>query len=646
MRLRLIVVFLLLDLALYSQAQSITDTIHQIDEVVTYGDYRKYQPGTRFDLMNVESTGNNQSATIDQLIMRNSPVYIKTNAGGLATIRVRGTAPDHTSINFGGINLNSLTLGHSNISNIPSFLFDRLEIQYGSSSTLNGSGSIGGAVYLGQHNSWTNGQKIYLKTIQGSFGEQLYGTKIYLGNGKFESVTKLFSYNKENNFPFENYSHKDFIITRKPIIELQNSARIKNKGILQELNYQFTSNEFIKTVVWLEDDWNQVQPTVKSNADTENGAELHTQHIRIWSAYKNENKRLKYSIGAGYVHDYQLYNNNAAQLIITDRFISDISTKYAFNKKMETKLGAKYKYIVPDVYSYSSDVIEYEQHLDLYLSHFYHPIKKLKTTINLRQMFVTNYQAPFTPSFGAEYRIIKQGDHLLTATTSIAKSYRIPTFNDRFWGNQGNPDLKPEDGFNIDAGLKYYICNGTNHSTFTINAFYMDIDDWIEWRQFTLWEARNVQRVISKGIEVHWKGHMELDKTTHELTLNYTLNSAVRIDSKETNEIIDQQLIYTPVHMGNINYQISYKKLAGFVSGLFTGSRFTNYALENRHILPAYFLTDLGANYKFQIKKHYSTITFSANNLFNVSYQNERYYAMPGRNYRLSLALNLNNTKP
>ncbi|MDA3928596.1 MAG: Plug domain-containing protein, partial [Prolixibacteraceae bacterium] len=132
-------------------APAVMDSV-LLDEIITYSDYRKFQPGAKFDLINIEEHSNSHANSIDQLIMLNSPIYIKTNAGGLATIRIRGTAPDHTSINIGGINLNSLTLGHSNISSVPTFMFDQIDIQYGSSSTLNGSGSIGGAVYLRQKN--------------------------------------------------------------------------------------------------------------------------------------------------------------------------------------------------------------------------------------------------------------------------------------------------------------------------------------------------------------------------------------------------------------------------------------------------------------------------------------------------------------
>ncbi|MCF6359100.1 MAG: Plug domain-containing protein, partial [Draconibacterium sp.] len=127
---------------------SLSDTI-QIEEVVSYGELRKYQSGAKIETITADQINLANEGGIENILKRFSPIYIKSNAGGLSTIRFRGTSPDHTSINFGGINVNSLTLGHSNLSNIPSFLFDEISLQYGSSSAVNGSGSIGGANYLG-----------------------------------------------------------------------------------------------------------------------------------------------------------------------------------------------------------------------------------------------------------------------------------------------------------------------------------------------------------------------------------------------------------------------------------------------------------------------------------------------------------------
>lgn len=174
----------------------VIDTIH-LDGVTLVSDYRKFQPGAKIDRLSSEQLHLMPEASLEQALMRLAPIYVKGNAGGLSTIRFRGTAANHTAIKLGGLNINSLTLGHANASNIPTYLFDGINLQYGGSSAINGSGSIGGTVYLEQQSKWTKGRKVNLSTTAGSFGEQFYGAKVYIGNGRWESVTKAYWFQKE-----------------------------------------------------------------------------------------------------------------------------------------------------------------------------------------------------------------------------------------------------------------------------------------------------------------------------------------------------------------------------------------------------------------------------------------------------------------
>ena len=175
---------------LFAQEESVMDSV-MLDEVTAIGVARKYQAGSKIESISADQLQISQEGGIDQILMRFTPIYLKSNAGGLSSIHFRGTSANHTSVNFGGINVNSLTLGSADMSAIPSYLFDGIDIQYGSSSAVNGSGSIGGSLSLGLQSNWTNGLKISANISQGSFGEQFYGTKVFAGNGKWESVFSM-----------------------------------------------------------------------------------------------------------------------------------------------------------------------------------------------------------------------------------------------------------------------------------------------------------------------------------------------------------------------------------------------------------------------------------------------------------------------
>ena len=566
--------------------------------------------------------------------MRFTPIYVKSNAGGLATIHIRGTSADHTSIMFGGININSLTLGQSDLSNITSFLFDRLQIQYGSSSALNGSGAIGGAIYLGVRNNWTNGAKVSAKYAYGSFGERLYGTKVYAGDGKWELVTRLLKYKTDNDFTYTNTDGTK---------ATQDNAAIDNKGFVQEFNYLFGPNEYFKSMLWYEDSWHEIQPYLYNTTSTV--TELKDDNIRFLSQYNNENHLLKFSLGAGYVHDKEIYNNDPDQRIQTDRLVADCSMKHQVFEKLEYKVGVKYKYIVPDVYSYSDTADLNEHDADLYLIWFYKPFPRLKTTVNLRQQLVSNFNAPFTPAMGIEYNWIHKEKNKLTTSFNASRSYRIPTFNDRYWPTTGNPTgtpgLKPEDGFSIEAGVNCKYKGSAFQSECKVNAFYMDIKNWLEWRNINGSVPVNLDKVISKGIEVHVNASLKTGQLIHSLTGNYTYNPSIKYEEDKP----DQQLIYIPKHMFNSYYNLKYKNLSFMLDGSFTGGRYYAYiskSTQTRKPLDSYFLANCVVNYYFKVKKQDFIGSFSVNNIFNVDYQNQRYYAMPGINFRTSITANIN----
>ncbi len=619
-------------MGLRAQYHNLLDTV-VLNEINHYGELKKYQSGAKIEQIAPEQLRLAQEGGIENVVMRFTPIYVKSNAGGLSTIRFRGTSPDHTAINFGGLNINSLTLGHSNLSGIPSFLFDNISLQFGGSSAVNGSGAIGGALFLELGNSWTKGLKATTKFTTGSFGEYFSGIKVFAGNGNWESVTRLYGYQLKNDFPFNNRFTGD-VENGGTVQDIQKGASVKNRGFLQELNYRFGEKEFFKSSVWVADNWYQIQPNMQSNYRYNGTDEIENNNVRIWSEYNNNKHEVRFRGGAGFVNDQQVFDGNKNQIIGTRRLVTELEARYDFSPELGIKGGAKYKYIKPEVYAFADSVISKEEHLDVFLSSFFQVNKQLKLTLNLRQMAVSNFKAPFTPSMGGEY-VIRTGSYsFLKLTGAVSRSFRIPTFNDRYWGNQGNPDLKPESGKNFEFGAKLSNDNGKYSSTLGVNLFYMNIENWIQWRNFGDWMAQNVLEVVSKGVEFQSNITFPVGNFEGDFRLNYTWNPVEPVKNESSSGIVNRQMMYVPKHMGNASLLVKYKRWRFFTDGQYTGSRYTDafgYEME------PYFLVNSGIEYLFSIEQHRFKLALSSSNLLNADYQNERYYAMPGRSFRVSL---------
>jgi outer membrane receptor protein involved in Fe transport len=128
---------------------------------------------------------------------------------------------------------------------------------------------------------------------------------------------------------------------------------------------------------------------------------------------------------------------------------------------------------------------------------------RLTATLGVREQYIdgesgtTDYDR-FLPSFGLSYKATDQ-IHLFA---NAGKAFRAPTFNNLYYESSflvGNPDLKPEEGWTYETGVKYDM----DLIRLRLAAFYMAYQDKIEIDRSkgypqTYFNAGDYQ---SKGIE-------------------------------------------------------------------------------------------------------------------------------------------------
>ncbi len=612
------------------------DTIHILEVEVISPVSQKYQVGSKHQEFSLIQKQNVAFGSLTDLISRYAPIYIRSDAGGLGTFRFRGTSSTHTSVLVGGININSLTLGSSNTNNIPIYLFDEINLSFGSSSATTGSGSIGGSVRLGLNNHWTNGTKGEIFTSIGSFGEYVGGSKIFIGNGKFESVTRLLLYQKENNFPYYNTAYYNRELKRYERDTLRNSS-ITNQHVLQQFNYKIDKNQSITSFFWFSKNLHEAQPNMTQNK-TSTPRPIEDWNFRSCVSYNLNFSKYKLKLEAGYVNDKNIDNKDRINTIGTHRLISNFGLKSKL-RRFNYEVNLNYKYIWPKVYAYDENITE--EHLDLHGSILCKITPKLKASLNIRQQYVTRFNAPFTPSLGIDYIILSQEHSIIKLLTNIQRSYKIPTFNDRFWNQvdfEGNKDINSEDGINYEIGLNYILCNNKLNLELASNAYYMDVDNWILWKpEGNSWRAQNILQVISKGLEFSVDAKIDFNQVSIHSGLNYSFNSAVRKKSKSEHYALNRQLEYTPKSLANAFFTFGYKNYRINCDASQVGSRYYD---QTPKYLKSYSLFNASLQRIVKFNQYNILIDAQANNIFNEQYENQFQYAMPERNYRIQLKFN------
>ncbi|NQU85149.1 MAG: hypothetical protein HQ541_05250, partial [Mariniphaga sp.] len=86
-------IYLVSGFSIQAQQRHMLDTV-LLNEVTHYGELKKYQSGAKIEHIKADQIQLAREGGIENILMRFSPIYIKSNAGGLSTIRFRGTSPN------------------------------------------------------------------------------------------------------------------------------------------------------------------------------------------------------------------------------------------------------------------------------------------------------------------------------------------------------------------------------------------------------------------------------------------------------------------------------------------------------------------------------------------------------------------------
>ena len=223
------------------------------------------------------------------------------------------------------------------------------------------------------------------------------------------------------------------------------------------------------------------------------------------------------------------------------------------------------------------------------------------------------------------------------------KSFRMPTFNDLYYTEIGNAQLKPESALQYNVGLSYdrqWPSGLFRFFHLQTDVYYNSVHDKIvaypKGQQFR-WTMLNLGRVHIKGIDV------ETELTVVPVSgllvtgrLQYTYQDARDVTDPEDTFYRDQ-IPYIPWHSGTAILNIQYKKWDFNYSFIYAGERYNQQENIKYNYMQPWYTSDLSLSYRFKIKETAFRITGEVNNVFSQDYDVILNYPMPKRNYGLTL---------
>jgi iron complex outermembrane receptor protein len=612
----------------HSSAQT-EETIELNPVVINALPFEKYAPGSKIqktDSLVQELVGHGSLA---DLLAQNSTVYVREQGNKmLASISFRGTGASHTGVYWHGINLNSLTLGQSDPNNFNMFLFDDVAIQYGGAGSLHGSDAIGGSLHLQTSSGALAGTRMQIRQDAGSFGSWFTGAKVDLGRGDWSSSTRMYHFKLQNDFK---YPISDRLGVTHEVT--QENASVHDYAILQELHYRPDTKSHLSLSGWYQHNYQELQPLMVSHPDeAQYGENLLDNNLRLLANYDRIMRKGQLNITVGYIHDDQLYDGQ--NRIEVRRIQTIVDQHLDLGSKTVLKVGGSTQYIRPNVHSFSEGISEWRTDLYTALEHSLTPAWQL--ALNIRQSFVPNMAPPVAPSLSTRYRLQKGASSFLFRAQA-ERSYRIPTLNDRYWGEQGRMDLNAEHGYSGELGHTYSYAGKALKIKADVAGYVMLVDNWITWRpEGRLWRPANLKEVHARGVELDAEAESTIGKLLIRVCGLYAWNrSVLKRGIEEHDPAAGYQLPYTPEHRAVLGIHLLVGGYRLSLINQYTGMR-RELDVINGHLDP-YLTTNLSISKNLAIGSSTLAAELQVLNALDTEYQNMRRFAMPGRNYLFSI---------
>jgi iron complex outermembrane receptor protein len=625
--------------ALPAVAQTKDTTTYTLDAVVIAPLKQTIlQPSKKTQQFDSTILARSSSNSVAELLAAQSTIYIKSYGGGnIATTSFRGGNANHTALLWNGLNIQNAMLGQTDLSLIPVLFFDNLSLEYGGGSALWGSGAIGGSISLGNKLPFDRGVHTKLQLSLGSFDTRNTAASVFLSYKKIASSTRVYYTTSKND-----YSYKDTTDKEDPDKRMAHADYVM-KGLMQEISFLASLRQTINLRFW----FNRADRNLPSYTSDISKRSQEDENLKLNADWNYRYRRLNSTVRLAYFNDKLNYTDSMSNLFsrsTVNTIIAESDNLYTY-RNHAFNLGANYTQYQSKLpvevtrNGNKQDSVIRNKQLKFALFAVYR-ISLLNTRFNydiaIRKEFTNQTEIPFTGNTGIQYQLLKW----LSAKVNANKSYRQPTLNDLYWPQGGNPNLKPEEGYEAEGSL---VVKATkNNFSVLVEGTYFNrhTTNWIIWlpTASSYFSPRNIAKVYSRGTE----SRTEFSYTKKDLYIKLGINTSYvlstnEISTNENDNALGRQLIYTPRYSGQSALTCTYKGVTFLFSQSYTGYRFTS--TDNTSWLDPYYI----ANLKLAYKHAFSSVMFEffggINNIFDKNYVAVANRPMPLRNYEAGLTL-------
>lgn len=531
-----------------------------------------------------------------------------SSPGRLATGLSNGMGARHLAILWEGWNIQSPFNGTMDLNLMPWGIFNKSSYVNQSYHAASGNAAMSGAILL----SPSDREGFRLSHEINSFGNHCLAYQAGITRGSGRASISIARKDHANRYRYQDGKHT----------ALQRNGDYRSTDVQVQLGQRLGRDLELSGTLWLQGADRQVSPsrTAVYNQDRQsdrNGRySVKAKYLgQAWSA----------EVKAAYFDEYLGFFTNA----IDSRANNYVHMQEAQAQRWlgETKVGLTL-YRRVDVLRSNFDINTSRNRRAMALA-VERPWMGLSWRFHSRQEWVDDAGQPFTVQLG-----VGQQSQRHSWSLDLAKSYNLPTFNDLYWPELGNPDLKAEDGYQANLRYQSQVALAGGQVEPSISAQYHYVDNWILWSPLNgIWKPKNQRAVRHIGVEVGcgWLWAREKHQWSGKVSTEWNRTEVAKDDLSK--EILGNQLIYIPRWKGMA--QLRYQRKATYIQaeGKYVGRRYSD--TKNLTNLEAYTTMDLTIGHQLTDVHLY----FSIKNIGNTVYENIPYFPTPLRFFNMGFTL-------
>jgi len=230
----------------------------------------------------------------------------------------------------------------------------------------------------------------------------------------------------------------------------------------------------------------------------------------------------------------------------------------------------------------------------------------------------------------------------LLLRTYYRNSFRMPNFNELYYNNIGNSNLKPEDAHQLAVSASLTLVDRSSlYIGWQLGAYYHLVENMIltiPTKNLFVWSIRNIGKNEIRGTDaiasLSWQF---LPKWNVQVVANYTFQQSLDMSYK-TDPSYGHQLAYYPVHTYNGDLTLQFLSIGTRLSLFGTSQRYMLNENVPANRMDGFTTVDWSAFYRWKFEKK-QTLSFqlTVKNVTDQAYSFVRSFVMPGRHFLFTL---------